>query len=232
MENTIDFYFNPLFAEGTEFVLQNVRNVYSSDISKIFVWVDDDYIIKNEIIDISRKHQATVIASSGKFTWCSSSNPSESKQRLLEWCRRLQNTAELSTAKWIMYLEDDVLVRGKVTQFPNTNAGINPGIVASGGSIHLANTIRTIFQKYSNDELLEIMKPFPLYFAADRLLLKLYTDNGYECSVLTELADGISPEQTDKPVLHNIKTHYPSYWQEYRLFLDGKTNINPIESLI
>jgi hypothetical protein len=232
MENTIDFFFNPLFKEGTEFVLQNVRNVYSSDISKIFVWIDNDYIIKNEIIDITNKYKATAIQSTGKFTWCSSSNAIESKQRLLEWCRRLQKTAELSSAKWIMYLEDDVLVRGKVTQFPTTSAGVNPGIVASGGSIHLASTIRTIFQKYSNDELLEIMKPHPFYFAADRLLLKLYSDNGYEFSVLKQLADGIPPDQTDKPILHNIKTHYPSYWREYREYLNGKTNTNPMESLI
>jgi hypothetical protein len=228
MENKIDFCFSPLFSEGTEFVLQNVRNVYPSNISKIFVWVDDDYLIKDKIIDIANKYEATPIQSTNKFTWCSGVKPEESKPRLLEWCRRLQKSAELSSADWIMYLEDDVLVRGKVTQFPTTSAGINPGIVASGGSIHLASTIRTIFQKYSDDELLEIMKPFPLYFAGDRLLLKLYTDNGYEYSVLPELADGIPPEQTDKPVLHNIKTHYPSYWKEYRLFLDGHTNINPL----
>jgi hypothetical protein len=228
MENTIDFIFHPLFAEGAEFVLKNVRNVYPSNISKIFVWVDDDYIIKDEIINIANKYEATAIQSTGKFTWCSSRKPEESKQRLLEWCRRLQKTAEESTAKWIMYLEDDVLVRDKIVNFPTTNAGINPGIVASGGSIHLVSTIRTIFQKYSNEELLEIMKPFPLYFAADRLLLKLYSDNEYEYSVLSDLADGIPPERTNKPILHNIKTHYPTYWKEYRLFLDGDTNINPL----
>ena len=228
MENTLDFYFNPLFIEGTEFVLQNVRNVYPKDISNIFVWVDDDYIFKDEIVNTTNKYNATSIISTNKFTWCSKHNPEESKKRLLEFCRRFQKTAEMSNAKWIMYLEDDVFVRDKVVNFPDTNAGINPGHVASGGSVHLTETIQNIFKKYSDEELLNIMTPSPLYWAADRLLLILYSNNGYKYSVFTDLADGKPVDETDKPILHNIKTHYPSYWGEYRKFLDGEITDNPI----
>lgn len=228
MENTIDFYFNPLFTEGAEFVLQNVRNIYPPSDSKIFVWIDDDYPIKNKIIDITNKYNSTSMISTNKFTWCSRNNPEESKKRLLEFCRRFQKTAETSTAKWIMYLEDDVLIRDNVINFPETNAGINPGHVASGGSIHLTETIRNIFKKYSDDELLKIMNPNPLYWAADRLLLVLYSNNGYNYSIFSDLADGKAVGETDKPILHNIKTHYPPYWKEYRKYLDGELDNNPI----
>jgi hypothetical protein len=50
MKDTIDFYYNPLFIEGAEFVLKNVRNVYPKEVSSIFVWVDNDYIIKNKYL--------------------------------------------------------------------------------------------------------------------------------------------------------------------------------------
>jgi hypothetical protein len=94
--------------------------------------------------------------------------------------------------------------------------------------VHLTETIRNIFKKYSDEELLTIMNPNPLYWAADRLLLILYSNNGYKYSVFTDLADGKPVDKTDKPILHDIKTHYPSYWEEYRKFLDGKIPHNPI----
>ena len=228
MENTIDFFFNPLFKEGTEFVLQNVRNVYSSDISRIFVWVDDDYIIKNEIIDISRKHQATAIASSGKFTWCNPGNKEESKLRLLEFLKRMKKTAELSNATWILYLEDDVLVKNKIVNFPDTKLGINPGDVASGGSIYDRKSILEVFSKYTDEALLNIMDTFPYHFAADRLMLKLYSDCNIEYSKFADLADGVNPDNTTKPIIHNVKTHYPSYWKEYRKYLNGENINNPL----
>lgn len=229
MENKIDFYFNPLFKEGTEFVLQNLRNVYPSNISKVFVWIDDDYLIKDKIIDIANKYEATPIRSTGKFTWCSDKNPAESRLRLLEWCRRLQKTAELSDAKWILYLEDDVLIRDKITNFPDTKLAINPGMVASGGSIYDRQSIIDVLGKYSNNELFKIMQPFPFYFAADRLMVQLYFDCNVPFSKFEDLADGIPPEKTDKPLLHNIKTHYPSYWKEYRNYLNGAEIDNPIQ---
>jgi hypothetical protein len=228
MENSIDFFFNPLFIEGTEYVLKNVRQVYPSNISKIFVWIDDDYFLKNEIISIAKKYEATIVVSMNKFTWCSPSRPDESRLRLIEFCRRFQKTAGLSTARWIMYLEDDVLVRDKIVNFPNTDMGINPGNVASGGSIHLTECISGIFEKYSDDDLLKIMQPFPFYFAADRLLLKLCSECNYTYSVFSDLSDGVPPERSNKPILHNIKTHYPSKWKEYRLYLNGNLEINPL----
>lgn len=232
MNNTIDFHYNPLFKEGAEFVLKNVRNVYPKEVSNIFVWIDDDYIIKDELILIAEKYNAIPLISKNKFTWCNGNNPNESKPRLLEFFRRMYHSASLSTATWLMYLEDDVLVRNKILNFPRGNAGVNPGIVASGGSMHLTNTLRELFPKYSVEDFYKIMEKHPYHFAADRVLLKLYLDHAYEFSIFEDLADGIPPDMTDKPVLHNIKTHYPSYWREYREYLNGQTDINPMEPLI
>jgi hypothetical protein len=136
--------------------------------------------------------------------------------------------SQLRVANSLIGQTDDVLVRDKIVNFPNTDMGINPGNVASGGSIHLTECISGIFEKYSDDDLLKIMQPFPFYFAADRLLLKLCSECNYTYSVFSDLSDGVPPERSNKPILHNIKTHYPSKWKEYRLYLNGNLEINPL----
>lgn len=227
-ENSIDFIYSPLFSEGVEFVLRNIRQVYSEKESKIYVWIDEDYILREQMVVISDKYQAKSIIAKDKYTWCSRLKPEESRPRLLEAIRRLQRTCEYSEAKWIMALEDDVLVRGRVVNFPSTGCATNPGGVASGGTLYDRKIIGDVLKSYSDEELLSYMNQSPYYFAGDQTMLRILTLNKISVSIFQDLADGIPPDQTDKPILHNIKTHYPPYWREYRQYLDGEIDYNPM----
>ena len=45
--------------------------------------------------------------------------------KMIEWIERLKITCENTNADWILLLEDDVIVKRKVLQFPKVECGTN-----------------------------------------------------------------------------------------------------------
>lgn len=237
MNNKIAFMIFPYLAEGIDFVLTNLTKVYSKEESEIYVFIDDEYHIKDRITDTrrfdlffktSKKYEVNTVVAKNRFTFCTGNYPEESKLKLLELFNRFLYVCNQSDAKWIVVLEDDVLVRKKITKFPTTDFTVASGGLCTGGIIYNREKLKMAIESYSEKELLSEMKDFPFYFAGDQLIKRVLIKRGLTFSWFQDHADGIRPEHTDAAVIHNIKDHYPPYYLEYRKWLSDEIQDNPM----
>jgi hypothetical protein len=229
--------FLPYLPEGIDYVLNNVRNVYTAEESNVFVFLDNEYKIQDRITDtrrldlflsIAKKYDVNIMISDNRFTYATVNFPEEGKLKMIELINRIIFACENSKSKWLCILEDDVLVRKKITKFPNTDFTVASGQLCTGGIIYNREKILNALKSYSSQELFEQMNGFALYFAGDRLVKNLLLNRGLTCSVFEDHADGIRPENTDAAIIHGIKDHYPPYYIEYRKYMESEIENNPM----
>lgn len=237
MNNTMAFMFSPYLPEGIDYVLSNIRNVYTADESDIFVFLDNEYVIKDRItntkrldlfLTITEKYDVNTIVSNGRFTYSTINFPEEGKLKMVELINRFIYACDNTNSKWIMTLEDDVLIRKKITKFPDTDFTIAKGGLCTGGIIFDREKLSSTLKSYTIDELLFIMQSYPFHFAGDQLIKYLLQNRGLSCSVFQDHADGIRPEDTEAAVIHCMKDHYPPYYIEYRKYMEGEIEKDPM----
>lgn len=237
MDNSVSFMFMPYLPEGIDYVLTNLRNVYTVEESDVFVFLDDEYKIQDRItnpkrldlfLSIAKKHDVNVIVSTGRFTYATVNFPEEGKPKMIELINRIIFACENSKSKWLCILEDDVLIRKKITKFPPTDFTVAQGQLCTGGIIYDREKILNVLKSYSLEELFQQMNDYACYFAGDRLIKNLLCNRGLTFSTFQDHSEGLVSEDSDVAIVHGIKDHYPSYYMDYRKYMEGEIEIDPM----
>lgn len=202
--NTIAFTYNPYkYFESYKNVLDNVRKHYPD--SDIFIYMDNNRDDIEKYVDISFKHNCNIQIRNQKYDFINQKDSIETNlPKMMEWVNRIKTTCQNTKADWILNLEDDVIIKRKIQQWPEADVGtcrdyFRPG----GGSIFdrnaFLNSIKNIDIKY-------IIENAPqAHWAGDILLENMFRMNGCTFAEWLELAEPEHRDNTNHAVYHGYK---------------------------
>ena len=204
MENTITFNYMPyIYFESYKNVLNNVRQHYPS--ADIFIYFDsfrDDIEKYKKIAD---EHNCKFIIRDTHVFYTNREDSIEiNTPKLVEVFDRIKYTCETTDSKWILILEDDVLIKRPIEYWPTSDVGtcryyFRPG----GGSIFNRNTF---LESLENADINNIIQNVPnARWAADVLLENIFKRNGATFEEWIELAEPSHRDDVSHAIYHGYK---------------------------
>lgn len=205
MENSITFTYNPYkYINSYKNVLLNLRKYYPT--SDVFIFFDKDRPNLNEYIDIAKSHNCIIEVRDNPLDYVHRDDPIETNiPKITEWYNRLIKTCELSKSKWIMLVEDDVLIKREIRSWPNSHCGTNRdrhGFLG-GGSIFQRERFLECNQFVDINKIIELDKR--TVWAGDILLKHVFLGNNSTHEKWIELAEPGYWDGTDHAVYHGYK---------------------------
>lgn len=204
MENTIAFIYNPYtYFESYKNVLHNVRKHYED--SDIFIYMDSFRNDLQKYVDVSAKHNCNLTIRQNKMFFIDRNDSIEiNLPKMIEWIERLKITCENTNADWILLLEDDVIVKRKVLQFPKVECGTNREYFRTGGGSIIKREI--LLNCIKNTDIPTTIKAIPnTDWAGDLLLEHIFRNNDVKYEKWIELAEPGYYDNTDHAIYHRYK---------------------------
>lgn len=204
MENTISFTYNPyIYFESYKNVIQNIRKWYPN--SDIFIYMDSFRDDLDKYREISDEYNCKYIVRDKTMYFIDRKDSIDvNTPKMLEWLDRIENSCISTNSKWIMLVEDDVLIKRKIINWPNSDVGhsrnyFRPG----GGSIFKKESFLDSIKKVDT---LSILKKFShANWAGDVLLEHIFKNNNITHEKWIELAEPNWHDKTDHAVFHGYK---------------------------
>lgn len=204
MENTIAFTYNPyIYFESYKNVLENLRKHY--EYSDVFIYFDSNRDDIRKYENIANQYKCIFIVRDVGMGYINRTDSHDiNKTKMLEWFNRIINTSNITHSKWILNLEDDVLIKRKIINFPHANVGtcrkyFRPG----GGSIF--DRIKFL-ESITNINISEMIDMIPdSNWAGDVLLENILKNNGATFEEWLELAEPNYRDTTDHAIFHGYK---------------------------
>lgn len=204
MENTIAFTYNPyIYFESYKNVLNNVRLHYPD--SDIFIYMDSFRNDLQKYIEIASKDNCITSIRQNEMFYIHKEDSIEiNLPKMVEWIERLKITCENTNADWILLLEDDVIVKRKVLQFPKVECGTNREYFRTGGGSIIKREI--LLNCIKNTDIPTTIKAIPnTDWAGDLLLEHIFRNNDVKYEKWIELAEPGYYDNTDHAIYHGYK---------------------------
>lgn len=207
MENTITFNYMPyVYFESYKNVLNNVREHYPT--ADIFIYMDSFRDDIEKYRKISDEHNCKFIVRDKHIFYTNREDSLEiNKPKLIEVFDRIKYTCETTDSEWLMILEDDVLIKKPIEDWPKADVGTcrdycRPG----GGSVFKRNTF---LNSLAVADVIDIITTTPdANWAADVVLEKIFLRNGATFEEWKELAEPNHRDTQPHSVYHGYKDLY------------------------
>lgn len=204
MENTIAFTYNPYtYFESYKNVLGNLRKHYET--SDVFIYFDSNRDDIKKYESIANDYKCFFIIRENPLGYINRNEPHHiNKPKMIEWFDRIINTANTTKSKWILNLEDDVLIKRKILIFPNSDIGtcrfyLRPG----GGSIFNRNKFLESIKNINVANKIDTIHN--ANWAGDILLENIFKDSNATFEEWVELAEPNYRDNTEHAVFHGYK---------------------------
>ena len=200
----ICFNYNPyVYYESYKNVLNNVRTYYPD--SDIFIYMDSFRNDLQKYVDVSAKHNCNLTIRQNKMFFIDRNDSIEiNLPKMIEWIERLKITCENTNADWILLLEDDVIVKRKVLQFPKVECGTNREYFRTGGGSIIKREI--LLNSIKKVNVSQLIKTIPdASWAGDLLLEHIFRNNDVKYEKWIELAEPEYYDNTDHAIYHGYK---------------------------
>ena len=178
MQDSITFIYNPYtYFESYKNVLHNVRKHYKD--SEIFIYFDSNRDDIEKYKTIANDYNCIFIVREISMGYINRNDSHTiNKPKITEWVNRIIDTSKITNSKWILNLEDDVLIKRKILNFPQANVGtcrnyFRPG----GGSIFDKNKL---LESIKNINVSDMIDTIPnANWAGDVLLQTIFQNNAF-----------------------------------------------------
>lgn len=204
MENTITFNYMPYtYFESYKNVLNNVRKYYPT--SDIFIYFDSFRDDIEKYKKISDEYNCKFIIRDTHVFYTNREDSIETNTpKLVEVFDRIKYTCETTDSKWILILEDDVLIKRPINKFPNADVGtcreyFRPG----GGSIFNRNTFLESLKNANINNIIQTVQN--AHWAADVVLENIFRNNKAKFEEWVELAEPSHRDNISHAVYHGYK---------------------------
>ena len=204
MNDTISFYYNPyIHFESYKNVMKNVRIHYETE--DIFIFMDkfrDDLLDYKEIADF---YNCKFIVRDELFFYTNKNDSIEvNTKKMIEIFDRTKYVCNNTDSKWVLFLEDDVIVKRKIKYFPKSNLGCAREYCrAGGGSIFDRNVFLECFEK---TDVVNIIKSVTdAHWAGDVVFEHLFLLNNKTWEQWIELAEPSLRDNIDHAIYHGYK---------------------------
>jgi hypothetical protein len=207
MENTITFNYMPyIYFESYKNALNNVRKHYPS--ADIFIYFDsfrDDIEKYRKVAD--EYNCKFIVRESHIFYTNREDSIKINEPKLLEVFNRIKYTCERTNSKWIMILEDDVLIKRKIQRWPASDVGTCRNYFRPGGGSIFSKEL--FLKAIENTNISNIINTIPdANWAADVVLENIFIRNGATFEEWVELAEPAYRDNTDHAIYHGYKDLY------------------------
>ena len=131
--------------------------------------------------------------------------------KMLESQYRIYQTCLKTNSEWVMTLEDDVLIKRKIKNWPNSDCGINREYlkVGGGGCIIKKDKYIKMYEYFEGEKLINLIKSNHTYsWAGDELKGRMWSECGFSYEKWIELAEPEYYDNTDHAVFHGYKDLY------------------------
>lgn len=205
MENTISFNYSPYkYYRSFTNALENLRKHYPN--SDVFVYFDKDRKDTDRYIQFAQNLDCKIIIRENPLDYINRNDPtSVNKPKILEWYNRFIHTSKNTNSKWIMNMEDDVLIKRRIQKWPNTDCGTNRERIGflGGGSIFNREKFLSVVDKFDAGKVVD--NDHTASWAGDVLLKHMFLGNGLTYSRWEDIAEPNYFENTDHAVFHGYK---------------------------
>lgn len=202
--NKITFIYHPyIYFESYKNVLSNVRKHYPT--ADVFIYFDSFREDVEKYRDVANEYGCKFNIREEKMFYINKEDSIEvNTSKLTEWLNRIKYTCENSDAEWILQLEDDVVVKREIKQFPLMDVGtcrdyLRPG----GGSIFKKEKFLNSIKKVNVSELIKTIPDAS--WAGDWLLQNIFIINDVTFEEWVELAEPEYRDDTDHAIYHGYK---------------------------
>jgi len=204
-DNSILFFYNPYkYLKSFDNVLYNVRIHYpTSDIDVYFDSFREDL---QPYIEVAKNYKCNFNIRSNMLYYIHRNDPFKINQsKMLEWVERLRISCENSTAKWVLLLEDDVLIKRAICNFPDSDCGTNRKDIGftGGGSIFKREKFLESLLKCNLENIIESVHNAS--WAGDVLLKSIFLLNSCSYEKWVELAEPNYFDDIDHAIYHGYK---------------------------
>lgn len=204
MNDTISFYYCPyIHFEAFKNVIKNVRMHYETE--DIFIFMDsfrDDLLDYKEIADF---YNCKFIIRDNVFFYTNRNDSVEiNTEKMIEIFDRKKYISENANSKWVLFLEDDVIVKRKIEYFPESDLGCSREYCrAGGGSIFKRDAFLECIQE---SNIIDIIKNVPdAHWAGDVVFEHLFKMNNKTWEQWTELAEPSLRDNLNHAIYHGYK---------------------------
>lgn len=207
-KNKIAFKYNPFtYKESFKHVIENLRKHYP--ISDVFIYLDDNRDDIPYYQSIADQHNCNIILRPNHRLYLKQSDPFEiNYPKMIESLERIYHSCKNTTAKWIMHLEDDVLIKRKIREWPKSDVGRNRTHAGftGGGSVFDRKKFIQIYESLGKEGIDDILHNNKgSIWAGDIILQKMYSKFHYTSEKWVELAEPGYFENKDHAVFHGFK---------------------------
>jgi hypothetical protein len=208
MENTISFSYNPQkYFNSYQNVLEHLRTYYVD--SDVYIFFDSNRDDIEKYKTVSDNFNCKFNVREDEMFFIDRKDSIEiNKPKMLEWVTRLKYVCENTDSEWVMLLEDDVVIKRKIVNWPNSDCGKNrenTGFLG-GGSIFKKEKFLEIFTKISMLEVERIITNYHrLSWAGDVLLKFLFETVNASSEKWIELAEPGYYDNIDHAIFHGYK---------------------------
>jgi len=204
MENTITFTYNPYFYfESYKNVLENLRKHYED--SDVFIYFDSSREDFKKYESIANDYNCFFIIRESDLGYINRNEPLNiNKPKMIEWFNRVINTAKNTNSEWVLNLEDDVIVKRRIVNFPKMDVGtcrryFRPG----GGSIFKRNIFLESIKNCNAENMIDIINEAS--WAGDILLENIFKKGNATFEEWIELAEPNYRDNIDHAIYHGYK---------------------------
>lgn len=204
MIDQIAFVYNPYtYFESYKNVLNNLRKYYPN--ADVFIYFDPHREDTENYRNVANEYNCIFDVTDNEMSYINRNDSVETNEpKLTEWLRRLKHTCENTKANWILHLEDDVLIKREIRNWPSADVGtcreyFRPG----GGAIFKREVFLDSIKKVDVSKYIRTIPD--ACWAGDLLLENIFRNNGVTYERWTELAEPNYYEDTDHAVFHGYK---------------------------
>jgi hypothetical protein len=204
MDDKIVFTYNPwVYYNSYKNVLYNVRKYYPN--SDIIIFFDGSRNDLELYLQTAEEYNCIVIVRDSEVGYINKNDSIEyNSPKQLEWISRMKLACEMSTAEWVMLLEDDVLLKREIRKWPSTDVGTNRHFFRTGGGSIFKRIV--FLDSLKKVDVLNLIKTIPnASWAGDVLLEQIFRNNNIKHEKWVELAEPDYFDKTDHAVFHGYK---------------------------
>ena len=200
----ICFNYNPYkYFESYKNVLSNVRKHYPT--SDVFIYFDSFREDIEKYRNVANEYGCKFIIREEKMFYINREDTFDvNEPKVLEWLNRIKYTCENTNAEWVLNLEDDVIVKREIKQWPSKNVGTSREYFRPGGGAIFKREV--FLDSIKKVDISHMIKNIPnASWAGDLLLEHIFKNNDIEHEEWVELAEPQYKDNTDHAIYHGYK---------------------------
>lgn len=204
-ENKIVFYYNPWkYFHSYKNVLLNVRLYYPD--ADVIIFFDPSRDDLEKYVQVADFFKCRMFLRENELGYIRKEDSEEvNAPKQAEWVDRLKTACEMSKAEWVMLLEDDVIIKKQIEQWPKSDCGKNLDQIGflGGGSVFKREKFLDSLEKV---DIFAIMKKdHTASWAGDHMLSYIFRENGSTEEKWVELLESWQDEGQPHAVYHGYK---------------------------